>query len=162
MLRLRTAAIAALIVLMITLATSYKHQSEAATSNANQPPVGRQATGNKFVRRWHAYLTYSTGERVDEGIINISDVNPPSLDYVKVVHPSYGGPYLGLTTSDPDRIEVNILLGDGRVGHYDMHLVSPDKAEGRFFITGGQTSSQSHRRGLSLLDDPPNATWGTG
>jgi hypothetical protein len=148
-------------VVMITLATPSRQQSEAATSSTNQPAVSTQRSSNKFARRWHAYLTYSTGERVDEGIINITDVNPPSADYVKVVHPSYGGPYLGLTASDSDRIEVHILLGDGRVGHYDMHMASPDRAEGRFFITGGKTSSQSLGRGLRLVDDPPMGTWGS-
>lgn len=114
MFRIKLAAIIALMALTLTCPISVPVPLKAAAANANQPPAG---SSNKFVRTCHSYLTYADGRRVDEGILRISDVSPASDDYVRIIHPVHGGPLLGHTFSNPDRIEIHILLGDGRVAH---------------------------------------------
>ena len=163
MLKLRAVAVVALIGLTVIWPMPISRQIAAAGASSIRSNGRRQVSNNKFARRWHAYLTSkSTGERVYEGVINITDINPPSADYVRVVHPRYGGPYLGFTSSDSERIEVHILLGDGRVAHYDMKLVSPDRAEGHFYITGGDGASQSAGHGPRVVGDDNNGSWDSG
>ena len=49
----------------------------------------------------------------------------------------------------PDRIEVQMPLGDGRVAHYNGVLVAADRIEGRYFVTGDGQSNHSHKRSES-------------
>ena len=161
--RIRIAARLLLVAMVLVWPISSHVGLKATASNINQPHGGKPVSSNKFVRNCHSYLTYSDGRRVDEGILKISDVSPASDDYVRIIHPVHGGPLLGHTFSNPDRIEIHILLGDGRVAHYVGTLVADDRIEGRFFITGGQQSSQSvssAKRPKPLGDE--DASWSSG
>lgn len=51
--------------------------------------------------------------------------------------------------SYPDRIEIQMPLGDGRVAHYNGILMAVDRIEGRFFVTGDRQSHHSHKRSES-------------
>jgi hypothetical protein len=81
---------------------------------------------------------------IDDGVLDISDT--AEANEVAVVHSVRGGPVTGHTMAYPDRIEIQISLGDGRVAHYNGVLVSVNRIEGRFFVTGSPEShnSRSH------------------
>ncbi|HEV8134475.1 MAG TPA: hypothetical protein VGP85_07360 [Pyrinomonadaceae bacterium] len=99
---------------------------------------------NKFAGRWTSRLTLSSGQVIDDGLLDISDT--AEANEVAVVHSVRGGPVTGHTMAYPDRIEIQISLGDGRVAHYNGVLVSVNRIEGRFFVTGSPEShhSRSH------------------
>ena len=74
---------------------------------------------------------------------------PGSADRISVMHSLRGGPFIGYTMPYPDRIEIQMPLGDGRVAHYKGVLVEADRIEGRFFVTGDRQSHHSHKRSES-------------
>ena len=51
--------------------------------------------------------------------------------------------------SYPDRIEIQMPLGDGRIARYNGVLVAADRIEGRFFVTVDRQSHHSHKRSAS-------------
>jgi hypothetical protein len=100
---------------------------------------------NRFLGRWSSHIIYASGE-VSDGAFEISDVLPANDNRVRVVHSFRGGPYIGYIMTDPDRIGIQMALGDGRVAHYSGVLVAADRIEGRFFITGDRQSNHSQKR----------------
>ncbi|HET6891167.1 MAG TPA: hypothetical protein VFH31_08715 [Pyrinomonadaceae bacterium] len=144
-----------IIVLMLTVLTAmtpHLGQGEATTASSNQPTAGGRAIQNKFVGRWVSQVTRSSGEKVDDGVLDIADASPPSADRVSIVHSHRGGPVTGYTMDYPDRIELQIPLRDGRVAHYNGVLVSRGRIEGRYFVTENQQQSH-HGRKRSLGED---------
>ena len=103
---------------------------------------------NRFLGRWSSHLIYESGE-VSDGAFDINDVVPASENRVSVVHSVRGGPVTGYTMPYPDRIEIQMPLGDGRVAHYNGVLVAADRVEGRYFVTGDRQSHHSHKRSES-------------
>lgn len=73
--------------------------------------------------------------KIEEGIIEISDAGRPNSSEVIVHHSGYAGLFPAYTLSEPDRIEIQIPLGDGRVAHYNGVLVSGNEIHGHFFVT---------------------------
>jgi hypothetical protein len=136
----------ALVVMVLTWMTPLQAQSEAVIPNTTASTAVGQAAQNKFVGRWTSQITSSTGEVFNDGVLDISDVPEPSADEVSVVHSVRGGPVIGHTMGYPDRIEIQISLGDGRVAHYNGVLVSATRIEGRYFVTGPPQSHASHVR----------------
>jgi hypothetical protein len=51
--------------------------------------------------------------------------------------------------SYPDRIEIQMPLGGGRVAHYNGVLVAADRIEGRYFVVDDTQSHHSHKRSES-------------
>lgn len=136
----KVAVFAALVLTMLMSTMPFGRQTEAVTSNSTQPNAASLASQNKFVGHWLSHLTIA-GQRTDEGSIYISDVDPPDANTVNVTHSRYGGTYLGYTFSYPDRIEIQIQLGNGRVAHYNGVLVSATRIEGYRFISSGQSNT---------------------
>jgi|SoiMethySBSTD1v2_1073268.scaffolds.fasta_scaffold352116_2 hypothetical protein len=122
--------------------------SERATeaTKASNPRI--VTAENTFLGRWSSHTIYTSGE-VSDGALDISDVVPASANRVSVVHSFRGGPFTGYILSDPDRIEVQMPLGDGRVAHYNGVLVAADRIEGHFFVTGDGQSNHGHKRSAS-------------
>jgi len=142
----RAATVTLLVFTTIVMADTVlvRPHVEAATPELNGSHVSEKAARNKFSKRWRSSITYSTGEKIGDGVIDISDIDPPGPDKVKVTHSRYDGSYIAYTLSYPDRIEIQIPLGDGRVAHYNGVLVSSDRIQGQFFITEGNQSQQEH------------------
>lgn len=65
----------------------------------------------------------------DDGVIDISEMAELSEHEVRVLHSVRGGPVTAYTMAYPDRIEIQIPLGDGRVAHYNGVLVSATRIE---------------------------------
>ena len=146
----------ALVLMVLMGMTPFQVQSEPATSN----PTGSTAAGpvaqNKFVGRWTSRITSSTGEVFNDGVLDIYDTAEPGAEEVSISHSVRGGPVIGHTMSYPDRIEIQISLGDGRVAHYNGILVRPNRIEGRFFITG---NPHSHHARKLLVTGPESGDW---
>lgn len=121
-----------------------EHTNSALPTNLPDP--------NKFAGRWTSRLTLSSGQVIDDGVLDISDTT--EANEVTVVHSVRGGPVTGHTMGYPDRIEIQISLGDGRVAHYNGVLVSINRIEGRFFVTG--SPERHHSRGHLTVGDE---TW---
>jgi hypothetical protein len=132
--------------------TPFAAQSETTTSSSTTASPTAQ---NKFVGRWSSQLTTSSGQVFDDGVLDISDTTEQSADEVLVLHSARGGPVIGHTMSYPDRIEIQIPLGDGRIAHYNGILVSATRIEGKYFVTG---KPQSHYATVRLLVDE-DGTW---
>ncbi|HJX91879.1 MAG TPA: hypothetical protein VJ372_15370 [Pyrinomonadaceae bacterium] len=124
--------------------TPLRESSEAASSPTHSP-----AFQNKFVGRWSSRIKNSAGETIDDGVLYISDTTEPSDNEVSVSHSTGGGPVVGHTMDYPDRIEIQISLGDGRVAHYNGVLVSANKIEGKYFVTG-QPNNHHARKHLPV------------
>ena len=139
MLKLRLPAIVILILLTMAGFALFRSHTKAATIGLYQ------GQHNKFAGHWVSHITTSAGDEIDDGVIEISDVNPASSDRVKVSHSFYRGVYTAYTLPYPDRIEIQIPLGDGRVAHYNGVLTSRNKIEGRHFITSDQQSHHAKR-----------------
>jgi hypothetical protein len=135
MLKIKPAAIVVLMILTIAGSSGFKPRAEAAS----QPVLVTTPPVNKFVGHWLSHLTVA-GQTTDEGDIYISDVDPPDANTVNVSHSRYGRTYVGYTFSYPDRIEIQIPLGNGRVAHYNGILVSATRIEGFHIVTSGQSS----------------------
>jgi len=119
-------------------------------TEATKPSNTRSDTAaNIFLGHWSSHIKYSSGEQVNDGALDITDVSPASADRVSVLHSVRGGPFIGYIMSYPDRIEIQMPLGDGRVAHYNGVLVAADRIEGRFFVTGDRQSHHSHKRSES-------------
>ena len=145
----------ALVPMVLMGMTPFQVHSEPATSNPTASTAAGRVAQNKFVGRWTSQITSSNGEVLNDGVLDISDALEPSADEVSVSHSVRGGPVRGHTMGYPDRIEIQISLGDGRVAHYNGVLVSATRIEGRFFITG--RPQNHHARVRSLVD--PADTW---
>jgi hypothetical protein len=137
--------------------TPFPGQCGAATPAST---VAARAVKNKFVGRWSSTIQTSSGQVIDDGVLEISDSSEPSEDEVSVSHSVRGGPVIGHTMSFPDRIEIQILLGDGRVAHYNGVLVSATRIEGRFFLTGRPQAHHSRVR-LPVSEEAWTATANT-
>jgi hypothetical protein len=122
---------------------------ERATEATNPSNTRSYAAENKFLGHWSSHITYSSGEQVNDGGLDITEVSSARADRVSVLHSVRGGPFIGYTMSYPDRIEIQMPLGDGRVVHYNGVLVAADRIEGRFFVTGDRRSHHSHKRSKS-------------
>ena len=156
----KSRAFAFALVLMVLIGmTLLLGQSGAATSSTTWPAASGRAAQNKFVGRWSSRNRNSSGEVFDDGVLDIS--NATSADEVSVWHSARGGPVIGHTMSYPDRIEIQISLGDGRVAHYNGVLVSAKRIEGRYFITSNRQSHHS-RKPSSVEDDEWTAKGGGG
>lgn len=120
---------------------------ERATEASKPSPANapNDTAENKFLGHWSSHIIHASGE-VSDGSFDISDVSPASTHRVSVLHSIRGGPVIGYTMSYPDRIEIQMPLGDGRVAHYNGVLVAADRIEGRFFVTGDRRSHHSHKR----------------
>ena len=138
----------ALVLMVLMGMTPFRVQSEPATAKTTGSTVAGPVAQNKFVGRWTSQITSSTGEVFNDGVFDISDAPEPSADEVSVSHSVRGGPVKGHTIGYPDRIEIQISLGDGRVAHYNGVLVSATKIEGSYFVTG---RSQNHHARLRFL-----------
>lgn len=138
----------ALVVMVLMGMTPFRVQSEPATSKTTGSTVAGPMAQNKFVGRWTSQVTSSTGEVFNDGVFDISDAAEPSADEVSVSHSVRGGSVKGHTMGYPDRIEIQISLGDGRIAHYNGVLVSATKIEGRFFVTGRPQSHHARVRPL--------------
>src|SRR6266496_3411310 len=106
---------------------------KAASLNATQPASVGNVAESKFVGHWVGQVTYSSGQTVDDGALDISEVSPSDANKVSVLHSVHGGPFTAHVMAFPDRIELQIPLGDGRVAHYNGVLVSATRIEGRYF-----------------------------
>ena len=142
MITLRAASIALVFVTSFGLVLSERATEATKASNTRS-----DTAENSFLGRWSSHLIYPSGE-VSDGFIDISDVVPASADRVSVVHSVRGGPFTGYIMSYPDRIEIQMPLGDGRVAHYNGVLVAADRVEGRYFVTDDR-QSHSHKRSES-------------
>lgn len=142
----------ALVPMLLMCLMPFAAQSETATDTST---IAGPMAQNKFVGRWSSQVTTSSGQVFDDGVLEISDTSEPSADRVRVLHTVRGGPVIGYTLSYPDRIEIQISLGDGRVAHYNGVLVSATRIEGRYFVTG---RPQSQPTGVRLLVDD-DGTW---
>lgn len=143
MLKSRTFAFTLVLMLFVCM-TPFQGHSGAATSGTTTPTANRLAAKNKFVGRWSSEIRKSSGEVVNDGVLDISDSAEPNADEVSVVHSLRGGPVVGHTMGYPHRIEIQISLGDGRVAHYNGVLVSANRIKGRYFVTGNQQSHHAH------------------
>jgi hypothetical protein len=141
-----------LVLMLLVCLLPFTAQSETATYSST---IAGPMAQNKFVGRWSSQITTSSGEVFDDGVLEISDTSEPSADKVRVLHSVRGGPVIGYTLSYPDRIEIQLSLGDGRVAHYNGVLVSASRIEGRYFVTG---KPQSQHTGVRLLVDE-DGTW---
>ena len=130
---------------------------EAATVNSSGLNSPVRAEQNRFVGHWVSQITYYSGETVNDGVIDIAEASPPSADKVIVVHSLRGGPLTGHTMPYPERIEFQVSLGDDRIAHYNGVLVSANRIEGRYFVTGSKLSHHAHKR-LVLGSDEWTAT----
>jgi hypothetical protein len=142
----------ALVLMVLMGMTPFRVQSESATSNPSGSTAAGQAAQNKFVGRWTSQITSSTGEVFNDGVFDISEAAEPSADEVSVVHSLRGGPVKGHTMGYPDRIEIQISLGDGRIAHYNGVLVSATKIEGTYFVTGRPQSHHSRKLVVSFAE----------
>lgn len=139
MVRAKTVVCVFLFALALAVPTPLTARGGAAATNAKRTVGGAPAAQNRFVGRWTSRVG-SSGAQVADGVIVISEANPPSADRVVVTHSLYGGSITGYTLPYPDRIEFQIPLGDGRVVHYNGVLVSATRIEGYRFVTeGGQS-----------------------
>ena len=143
MITLRAASIALVFIMSFGLVLS-----ERATEATKASNTCSDTAENRFLGRWSSHIIYASG-KVSDGAFDISDVVPASASRVSVVHSFRGGPFTGYTMSYPDRIEIQMPLGDGRVAHYNGDLVAADRIEGRFFVTGDGQSNHSHKRSES-------------
>ena len=143
MITLRAASIGLLMIASFGLVLS--ERATEATKASNTRSV---TADNRFLGRWSSRLIYASGE-VRDGAFDISDVVPESANRVSVVHSFRGGPFTGYIMSYPDRIEVQMPLGDGRVVHYNGVLVAADRVEGHFFVTSDRQSHHGHKRSES-------------
>ncbi len=143
MITLRAASIGLVLITSFGLVLSERATEATRASNT------RSLTAeNTFLGRWSSRIVYAYGE-VSDGAFDISDVVPASADRVSVAHSIRGGLFTGYIMSYPDRIEIQMPLGDGRVAHYNGVLVAADRIEGRFFVTGDRQSHHSHKRSES-------------
>ena len=144
----------------LVLITSFGLVLSEPATEATRASNTRSATAdNRFLGRWSSHIIYPSGE-VSDGALDISDVVPASPNRVSVVHSFRGGPFTGYILSDPDRIEVQMPLGDGRVAHYNGVLVAADRIEGRYFVTGDGQSNHSHKRSkLSRVSGEDEGVW---
>lgn len=122
--------------------------SERATQASKALNTRGVTVENTFLGRWSSRIIYASGE-VSDGALDISDVVPASANRVSVVHSIRGGPFTGYIMSYPDRIEIQMPLGDGRVAHYNGVLVAADRIEGRYFVTDDGQRHHSHKRSES-------------
>ena len=155
MLKSRTLAFAIALMVLIGM-TPFRGQSGAANYGTTVPTASGQAAQNKFVGRWSSQIRTSSGEVFNDGVLDISEAAEPSGDEVTVSHSVRGGPVIGHTMSYPDRIEIQISLGDGRIAHYNGILVRANRIEGRFFITG---NPQSHHARKLLVTGPQSGDY---
>ena len=133
----------------LVLITSFSFVLSERATEATKASNTRSVTAeNRFLGRWSSHVIYASGE-VSDGAFDISDVVPEIATRVSVVHSSRGGPFTGYIMPYPDRIEVQMPLGDGRVAHYNGVLVAADRVEGRFFVTGDRQSRHSRKRSES-------------
>lgn len=144
MLTLRTPTIGLILIASFGLVLCERAQG-IKLSPSNAPD---DTAENKFLGHWSSHIIYASGE-VNDGSFEISDANPASAHRVSVLHSIRGGPFMGYTMAYPDRIEIQMPLGDGRVAHYNGVLVAADRIEGRFFVTGDIRSHHSHKRSAS-------------
>lgn len=148
---IKSRAFAFALALMVLIGvTPFRGQSGAASSSTTWPTASDCVTQNKFAGQWSSEIRNSSGQVSDDGVLDISETT--SADEVSVSHSVRGGPVIGHTMSYPDRIEIQIALGDGRVAHYNGVLVSANRIEGRYFITSGGQSHHS-RKSMSVEDD---------
>jgi hypothetical protein len=123
--------------------TPFRGQSGVARSSTTTTAY-EGAARNKFAGRWSSQIKNASDEVFDDGVIDISDAT--NADEVSVSHSVRGGPVIGHTMGYPDRIEIQILLGNDRVAHYNGVLVSATKIEGRYFMTGRPKNHHSRSR----------------
>ena len=144
----------------LVLITSFGLVLSELATEATRASNTRSATAdNRFLGRWSSHIIYPSGE-VSDGAFDISDVVPESSNRVSVVHSLRGGPFTGYIMAYPDRIEVQMPLGDGRVAHYNGVLVAADRIEGRYFVTGDGQSNHSHKRSkLSRVSGEDEGVW---
>lgn len=141
-----------LVLMLLICLMPFTAQSETATYSST---IAGPMAQNKFVGRWSSQVTTPSGQVFDDGVLEISDTSEPSADKVRVSHSVRGGPVIGYTLSYPDRIEIQISLGDDRVAHYNGVLVSATRIEGRYFVTG---KPQSQYTGVRVLVEE-DGTW---
>lgn len=141
---MRTARVFAVPLVIFSLITFLSIPRIKVSASSHQPNKG-MAIGNKFVGRWTSQIKFSNGDVLNDGVVDVSEGTEPSENEVNVSH-SQRGTAVGHIMSFPDRIEIQFPLSDGRTAHYNGILVSNNRIEGRFFITG---RSQGHhvRRG---------------
>src|SRR5438132_5903820 len=106
MVNLRAATIA-FVFTMLFGTVLYQGTSEA-TKAKTKPQIARSEAKNKFLGHWSSHMTRASGERVDDGAFDISDVSPASADEVSVLHSFRGGPFTGYVMPDPDRIDIQM------------------------------------------------------
>src|SRR6266446_6763374 len=147
MAKLRAGTIA--FVFTMLLGAALNQVTSEATKAKTRPQNARSEAKNKFLGHWSSHLTRASGERVNDGAFDISDVSPASADEVSVLHSFRGGPFTGYVMPDPDRIEIQMPLGDGRVAHYAGVMVSSERVEGRYFVTEDQQRHHARKRSES-------------
>jgi hypothetical protein len=152
MLKSRTLAFAIALMVLIGM-TPFRGQSGAATTLTTRPSAGGPPANNNFVGRWSSQIKNSSGHVFDDGVLDIADATEPSADEVSVLHSERGGPFIGHTMSYPDRIEIQISLGDGHIVHYNGVLVSPTRIEGSYFVTGDQQGHHARKHAVLGEDD---------
>ena len=148
MLKLRAGIIGLIFATFIGMAL---YRGTSGVTNARTKPQNPRSSTeeNRFLGHWSSHITYTSGERVNDGALDITDVSPPSAHRVRVLHSFRGGPFTGYTMPDPDRIEIQMSLGNGLVAHYNGIMVSPDRVEGRYFVTEEQQRHHSRKRPVS-------------
>src|SRR5207249_10398107 len=110
MVKLRAATIA---FVFTTLFGAVLNQGTSEATNAKtKPQNARSEAKNKFLGHWSSHMTRASGERVNDGAFEIFDVSPASADEVSVLHSFRSGPFTGYTMTAPDRIEIQMPLGE--------------------------------------------------
>jgi hypothetical protein len=148
MLKLRACIIALIFATFIGVAL---YRAPTGVTNARTKPRNARSSTeeNRFLGRWSSHITYTSGERVNDGFLDITDVSPASANRVRVLHSFRGGPFTAYIMPEPDRIEIQMALGNGRVAHYNGIIVSPDRVEGHYFATEDQQLHHSRKRLVS-------------
>ena len=147
MVKLRAATIA--FVFTMLLGAVLNQGTSEATNAKTKPQNARSEAKNKFLGHWSSHLTRASGERVNDGAFDISDVSPASADEVSILHSFRGGLFTGYIMPDPDRIEIRMPLGEDRFIQYDGVWVAADRIEGRYFVTEEKQRHHSRKRSAS-------------
>jgi hypothetical protein len=154
MLRVRTAFSGVALTVLVSVAPIGGRAEKLSTT---QPASVGSVAQSKFVGHWVSQITYDSGQIVDDGTLDIAEATPPSANKVSVVHTVHGGPFTAQVMAYPDRIELQVPLGNGRVAHYNGVLVSPTRIEGRYFVT--EDSQSHHARRRAKVEE---GTWSAG
>jgi hypothetical protein len=125
MTKLRAVTIA--FVFTVLLAAGLNQRAHEAT----RAHPARSNAKNRFLGHWSSHLTRPSGERVYDGVFEITDVDLASADEVSILHSVRGGPFTGYTLTAPDRIEGRYFITQEKQ-HHSVKRSAPTRLSGTF------------------------------